>query len=986
MRGTGGLPLNEPAQFRLRVRIATVVLAAVPVATHATDDIGLENITVTGSRIARADFESASPVATVGREAFLQTSAASVERTLNTLPQFAASATSTSNDPGNDGQANVSLRGLGVAQTLVLLDGRRLLPADGVGSVDLNALPPALIDRVEVVTGGASAVYGSDAIAGVVNFKLKQRFQGLQFDGQWSQTGQGDGRESSAGLTAGTGFAGGRGSVMAYVGYTDRSQVNQDDRRFSRYPLQYFADVVDGRGPGHKFLAVGNTVGEQGVAVVFGSPSAFRDLFASYGYAPGSVPYQAGFGLNEDGTLFTIGNTAPGSVANYRGPRDPVLYNDRVYSYDAAPFTALQLPLERSTAFLRATYEFSPAAEIYLQSLYADYSATRQLSSTITNIALIPPTNPYVSADLRAMLDSRVNPALPFRFLKSVTELGPRIAQNDRELLQTTLGLRGGVFERWHYDAYVQSGTNDRTEYQQGNVRISRFEDLTFAPDGGLALCGGFNPFGRGDMSRDCARYISTDATNRIEVKQTLAEAALDGPALSLNAGDLRIALGAFYKKDEFDYVADPALGVFLPAVPGVIGPRPDIAGFPAGASRHGQESNTDLYVEALVPVLKDVPGVRALELGLGYRYSEYRRAGGANSYKGELLYRPVQAVRLRGSYQHAVRAPSIDELFFPRLAGQFEINPTETDPCNRDSTQRKGPDKAQVEALCLAQGLPAALLPTFEYPLRRVDGVSGGNPDLKPEQADTLTLGVVFDSPFDAPVLRTLQVSVDWYRIRLDDGIGRWDTRSAVERCFDPRYNPGYDAHNVYCSFFTRKAVSGEIFALQINRNIGGVDTSGVDAHVAWTPDLGPGRLAVDGYATYVDQWQYVDPGGGTIAYAGTIGGTGLGHTLPRWKSLLHLGYLWNGIDFFTRWQHIAGMRDVRVRDFEVPSYDTVALGASYQFGTGTLHGLAARVGVDNVFDQEPPIFPSWQQANTDPTQYDVLGRRWYFGLSYKF
>ena len=212
-----------------------VVAALDPAAAHAQDAM-LEEIEVTGSRIAQRDFTSASPIVSVPAELFAQTSAVSVERALAMLPQFVPTVTGTSNSPGNDGQANLSLRGIGSVQTLVLLDGKRLMPADGRGTVDLNVVPAALLDSVEVVTGGASAAYGSDAIAGVVNFRLRERFQGVEFDGQWGQTDHGDGQEYSAGVLAGTSFADERGDVLGYVGYARRDQVNQGDRRSSRFP------------------------------------------------------------------------------------------------------------------------------------------------------------------------------------------------------------------------------------------------------------------------------------------------------------------------------------------------------------------------------------------------------------------------------------------------------------------------------------------------------------------------------------------------------------------------------------------------------------------------------------------------------------------------------------------------------------------------------------------------------------------------------
>ncbi len=952
-------------------------------------DGDLEDILVTGSRIARPDFEAPSPIVTLPAAAFEQTAAVSVERTLNTLPQFAASATGTSNNPANDGQANVSLRGIGVAQTLVLLDGRRLMPADGRGSPDLNVLPPALISGVEIVTGGASAAYGSDAIAGVVNFKLKDEFEGVQVDGQWAETGQGDGQDYTVGLTAGTSFAAGRGAVMGYVGYTERDQVNQGDRSFSRYPLQYFPDEKNGIGPRNAFIAAGSTIIEAGNSILFSNPAVFEKIFASYGYAPGTVPYQAALSVNPDGTVAANGDGTPGSVTNVRREQDPAMVNDRYYTYNLAPTTALQMPLERTSVFMRGTFEFAPETEGYVQALYSDYTVNRQLAPVDAGIMLIPTTNPYIPADLRTLLASRANPAAPFRFFKRITEIGPRVAQNDRELLQLTAGVQGRVYDDWQYELYAQFGHNDRTEKQTGNVLISRFEDLSFAADGGRSICGEFNPFQVGTISPQCADYISVTGSHQATVDQTLAEATISGPLLTLPAGELRTAFGVFYKDDEFRFKPAEGLSAYLPEVPGVIGARPDLTGFPSAPARSGSQSNTDLYVEALAPVLRDAPGVHSLELGLGYRYSDYSIAGNADSYKAELMYRPVQPVLLRGSFQHAVRAPSIDELYYPQLSNQFLV--PRPDPCSVNSDQRRGPHKASVEALCLAQGLPPALLPTYAFDLRRVNGVSGGNPQLEAEQADTSTFGIVLTSPFDHAALRHLQVSLDWYSIDLQDAIGRWDSESAVKRCYDATYNPGFEANNIYCTFFTRDATSGEIFARIIDSNIGGVDTSGVDLQVDWSMEAGPGLVGANFYLTHVQTWKYSDPSGGTIEYAGTIGG-GVSRALPEWKSLLSLSYGWRDVQLFARWQYIDGMTDAVYRnsplypDFEVPSRNYLDLGASITFAQGALEGLTARVGVDNATDTDPPVFPSYTQANTDPSVYDVLGRRYYVSLGYHF
>jgi outer membrane receptor protein involved in Fe transport len=330
------------------------------------------------------------------------------------------------------------------------------------------------------------------------------------------------------------------------------------------------------------------------------------------------------------------------------------------------------------------------------------------------------------------------------------------------------------------------------------------------------------------------------------------------------------------------------------------------------------------------------------------------------------------------------VRAPSIEELYYPEVAGQFLFEPP--DPCSVTSPQRSGPDRREVEALCLAQGMTAQQLANFQYVLRRVDGVSGGNPDLEPEEADTWTVGAVLRSPFDSPALRNLALTVDWYRIDLRNGIGRWPVDSAKDRCFNPAYNPGYDPGNGYCSFFTRVAATGEVYALELDRNVGGVDTSGVDVHLDWSVVAGTGLLGANFLVNYVDEWQAREPNGAEAEYVGTIGFRALGSAIPRWRSLLGLHYDWGALTLYSRWQHVDSMHDARYPDFRVPGRDYVDAGATYAFEYGWLDGLAATAGVENLFDEQPPVFPSYSQANTEPAMYDVLGRRFFVSLRYRF
>ena len=336
------------------------------------------------------------------------------------------------------------------------------------------------------------------------------------------------------------------------------------------------------------------------------------------------------------------------------------------YAYNYSPFVAMQLPLERKSAFVRAEFDLGESASVYAQGLYADYSVSFEAASTPLFDTFLPVTNPFIPDDLRLLLESRPDdPAANVVFAKRLSELGPRVSNNQYDVYQATVGVSGEIFDGWQYDAYVQVGANDQIDHQTGNVLTSRIEELTFAPDGGVSVCGGFNPFGLGSISRECLDYVAVDASNHASVDQTIVEASLSGPVLAMPAGDLRVALGAFYKEDQYEYSASPVASVFLPDG------RPDLQGFNASRDIRGDDHNVDVYVEALVPLLAELRGVESLEAVLGYRLSDYESAGSFDSWKAELLYQPIESIRVRSSYQEAVRAPGVSELYSaaaPRL------------------------------------------------------------------------------------------------------------------------------------------------------------------------------------------------------------------------------------------------------------------------------------------------------------------------------
>jgi len=951
----------------------------------------LEEVVVTGTRITRPNLDSASPIVAVQAAEFARTSSGSAETTMNQYPQFVPGYTGTSNNAGNlnaysEGRAGLNLRGLGDNRTLTLVDGRRLTPVNANGETDLNVIPTALIESVEVVTGGASAVYGSDAIAGVVNFRLRHKFDGVEFGGRFGQTDRGDGEEYDVSLTAGTGFANGRGSFIGYIGYYDRAQINQTARKFSRAPLFYVGPNEGLTGPGNAYVGFGSSFTEEGTAFLGGEnhpdPSVQDALFASYGYPVGTVPQGQDVGFNTDGTLFTMGTGDPNSVANFRGEGDPLTSNSFFHSYNFNNYVALQMPLTRSSAFASASFELTDDLELYATGLHADYTVNTQVAPVPLQGVLMPPTNPYIPADLKLLLDSRVlDPDAPFAFGKRLTVRGPRVHENNYYMNQFIAGARGGLPGGWDFDAYVQFGASSQWKYQTGNVSRSRVEELTFAPDGGASICGGFNPFGLDSVTADCADYISLDAGIDADVEQWIGEATARGSAVTLPAGPLRMAVGVQYRSDEYRYHADEALRTILPDG------GPDIVGFEAADDINADDHNTDLYVEAAIPLLADRPGIESIETVLGYRYSDYASAGGVDTWKAELLYRPTSAVRLRGSYQRAVRVPSIFELFLPGTSSFVDFDSPE--PCSVDSIERNGDDAQQVEALCVAQGMPAELLPNYSN--SSIVTTVGGNPDLGPETADTVTAGIVVHPAFVSAWIRDLQFTIDWYRIEIDDVVTFVDAATAVRNCYDPIYNPAFAADNYWCTLFGRDPGTGEIVdALETNRNLATQTTSGIDFQLDWGLPVGPGALAIGWYVGWLDEFSLQTTNNFPAdQFAGTIGG--FAGSYPEWKWLASLRYTLNDFDLGLGWQYVGSTVDTsrffKSNDVAVPHKDYFDIDAGYSFHYGGwLDGVTLRAGIENLTDESPPIFPLWPNANTDPSQFDVLGRRYFVTMALKF
>lgn len=947
----------------------------------------IDDIVVTGSRIVRQDYESTSPIVTVGAEDFQATGAVTIDALINDLPQFVPSINQTSNNPSNGGQANINLRGLGTVRTLVLMNGRRVVPSNSTGTVDINILPTPLIRNVEVISGGASAAYGSDALAGVANFILDDNFKGVQFDAQYGVTDRSDGATESYSVTLGGDIADGRGNAVISVGRSTREFIYNRDREFSA------VSGPSGTSP------LGSTV--------FDSTNLPTAAFVN-GYFGATVANTGSFGFNNSGSIFSYAGTrnfqSPGGI-DYDGNVTP----GGNWAYNTGPLNYLQLPLDRWNAYASADYELNAGAEIYTSLLFTQYESSQELAATpaaSTTGFRVRSTNPFISADLRAFLNARPNPTGSFRLDKRFNDIGGRHSTEDYTVYQGTVGIRGDLIglRDWTYDVYAQFGRMERVTVQTGNVSRSAVQTLLDAADGGASLCaGGFDFLGESNLSPECIAYIARTSQNVTEQDQKVVEASLQGGLFDLWAGELRFAAGIQYREDTFEFRPDASLARTNPVTPhlganglpdgGTIGGS-EIAGFNPSQALSGSTNSVEYFAEILVPLLSELPFVQQLDLTLGYRYSDYNTVGGLSAYRADLDWQITDFLRARGGVSRSVRAPSIGELFAPRNTSFPSIGAPSTtglagDPCDIRSSYRTGPNAAQVRALCIAQGIAPGAVDAYQYTNNQVPGFTGGNPDLFEETSDSFTVGLVINSPFDSPWLSGFSASLDYYDIAIEDVIGTIGAASQLQGCYNAQgQNPSYDASNFFCQLFKRDPLSGSVIdALETNANLATLNTSGVDAQFDWNfvlADIGAPDWGTLSFNVIVGWLENRD--GQSFAGAPVIDRTGtidsvFGNTFPEWKSLSSVNWRNGAFGVGARWRNIGEMTQFGTAN-EIESKDYFDLNASWEL----TDSISLRATVNNLTDEQPVVYSPGVQANTDPSTYDTLGRRYSIGLTAKF
>ena len=955
-----------------------------PAEAEASQGESGAEIIVTGSRIARRDLVSESPIVTIGQAEIKSAGSATLESSLTQLPQISTSAGASSSYRGRGGQASADLRGLGQQRTLVLIDGRRIQPANPDGSIDLNLIPPSLVESVETITGGASATYGSDAVTGVINIKLRKKVRGVELYGQNTISTRGDSAVRQIGAVAGTGFADDRGQVFVSVDFSDRD------------PTRFIArDYLANQGLSNRL--------PHGVVEVNASnlplQSAVNTIFTRYGVAPGGASRSARFAVNSDNTLFT-----QNGAVNFRdlGRTTETVFNNSVYNSVGNVFV-LQTEMKRYNATAHVDYDIGNEMRAYAQVLFNDYTVALPQTNLVfgaagTQAVQVSVANPFIPTDLAQLLASRPNPGANFAISRGLPELGVVIERNHYTTVQALAGLGGSIGSRgWRWDLYGTRGSTRQRTLNENYISLSGINRILQSSTGGTEYCaGGYNPFSLQPMSLACQAYLRRDPRTETVLKQTVVEGVVNGQLASLPAGDLSIAIGADYRRNSYSFEVDSAITAN------------DIAYFLPVAGSHGATSVVEAFGEALIPLFSDVPLMRKVSIDLAYRFSKYNISGTTHTYKASIDWEVVPELRFRGGYSRAVRAPSAGELFSGAINSSSALGTIGLvgagDPCDVRSAYRaaSATGAAQVAALCQAQGVPQQIVGTFTNlagttPYRQV-----GNEALKPEIADTFTAGVVLQASGSHPLLSRLGVSIDAYYIKLRGAVGYVTSVTALQKCFNADgSNPSYASANYFCSLITRNAGSGQLDLVENPLlNLGGYKTFGIDVAANWGIDLdalglgrNAGNLTLSSTVNYLNSFKIQTlPGGPFLDYAGTLGNTQIdpfATAHPRWKATTSIRHDMGGLGTSLKWRYLGPMNNasnVGTNGNAAKIHAISYFDALLDIKIGDRFGINA--GIINFTDVKPPRVNSSPIGviYTDIPTYDLVGRRAFFGVNAKF
>jgi outer membrane receptor protein involved in Fe transport len=948
---------------------------AVPAKPNSEGDI-----VVTGTLIKNPALVASAPVSVIGQEEVRLRQSNTAEEILRNLPGAVPNIGSAVNN-GNGGASYVDLRGLGSFRNVVLLDGNRIAPSGLVGRVDLNNIPLALVERTEVLTGGAATTYGADAVSGVLNFITRSDFSGIDASVSNQITERGDGHYFRGDLTIGANFDDGRGNAVFSIGYQQSDPVYQGDRDFSVNNVDSFSGTTSGSGT--------------------------------------TVP-----------SVFTLGgrrqiNPATGALGT------------SVIPFNFNPYNIFQTPFQRYNMYGAGHYEVSDTVEFYTRGLFSKNTVETIVapSGVFNTSVVIPLSNPYLPAAARSQFCAAANITAAqcaaaatatsatdpnFRTIttnlsRRTTELGPRISNFQTTIFDYRAGAKVHISQGMTLDVSGGYGESENTQTLQGYTLTSRVRSAVYATNttsclsgapGGAAInaatgCVPLNIFGAaGSISPNQIPYISGESTTTTRTSLAQARAVLNGDfgfASPFASDSIGFAAGAEYRKYRASQRSD-TLAQTAGELGGAGGAAPNIDG--------GYEVSEG-FGELLAPLVQDRPFFQSLTLEAGIRYSHYK-VDAANSptyntttYKAGGSWEPVVGVKLRGVYQRAVRAPNISELFSPL---NTVLTNLATDPCAGSAPTTN----ANLRAVCIAQGAPASQIGQILNPTGgQANTTSGGNLNLRPEKSDSFTAGIVLQPQ---QLLRGFSMTVDYYNIKVKDAVSSFTPGDIVTSCFGAAPYTSVSTSNAACSQISRNPVTGALDGdpattrglLSSISNLGTLKTDGIDLGLNYRTALTAQlklALSFQGNWTHDSKFQ---------AAPGLINRECTAYYSVNCASI-QPQFTWNSratftiddnIDLSVLWRHIGAVQqepedagdngngpafkgtfDGRQVDFgRIPAFNYLDLATRF----GITDNFDFTFTVSNLLDKKPPLVgstigsTSFNSGNTYPSTYDSLGRRY--------
>jgi outer membrane receptor protein involved in Fe transport len=1038
---------NLKLQYAIRAAIAAaaasatpMVMAATPAPSASSADT-LEEVIVTGSRLSQSPNDvSISPVTTITQAEIQQTGLVRTEDLLNNLPQVTAE-NGSGQSISSDGTATVSLRQLGSWRTLALINGRRMNPSAGLNiqtsQSDINAIPASLIERVDVLTGGASSVYGADAVAGVVNFVLNTHFEGVKVDanygyamhnnndktllGYLSAAGQpapkstftgGQNRDFS--IVIGSNFADGKGNATAYATYLNTSPVVGNQYDYAGCTLNTpSAEPLAG-----KALKCG------------GSSSSATGRFLEFGrttYTTGTSHgtthvTTTGFGLHAN-------HTVDKTTGNFRGYTAADSYNYGGLSY-------LQRQAERYTVGGFLNYDVNEHTNVYSETMWSRNTSTAQYGASglfAFGTPVISCSNPLFNASELAVLctpdaiarnqwtfgpnnganfplggNPRVtgDNILLYAARRSV-ESGPRLDNYGVDSIREVLGAKGKFNDAWSYDVYGQAGISTLIDVEGGFLgtqQIDRALDVIPDPDTGEAVCRSklngadpacvpWNIWTPGGVTQAQLDYLTVQSSYTVRSTEYIMHGDLTGDLgkyglkLPSAAGGLMVNVGAEYREEKYDFDPDYIFSNgFASGGNGVFKPF------------HGGFHVHEIFTEMRLPLVDEKPGFYQLSTEAGYRYSDYSSGYKTDTFKFGVEWAPIKDLRIRTGYNRAVRAPSVGDLFAPTVIGAGGT----ADPC-WGTADANGLVNGHDAAFCANTGVTAAEFGhILANPAAQINTSVGGNTKLIPEVADTFTFGLVAQPSF----VPGLVLSVDYYDIKIDKTIQSLTSNTVINNC-------GITGDPTLCGLIHRGGGTGSLWFNVSNFvdtneiNVGTLHTKGIDLAGHYQHTIGTlGKLAFNLTGTLTDSFltQPLDTGPSydCVGYFGTT----CNAPTPKWRHVLATNWStpWSGLDVTLRWRYLGKVAsdrtssDPQLAQAYLPStsfiegYSYFDLSVAMPLGKS---GLDFRLGVNNITDKDPPIIANGNFSdcpnsscndNTWVGTYDTLGRYFYAHASVKF